>query len=686
MPQWATPIALTAAQLEKVPPQDRWRERTELYLRWAERTQWRGFAPEGLAATDPTGHDLTSSDEPEVGIIARARNRKAFDRLLADPDRRLRVPDFYRHALPGSGGKWSPYFTARVCRKHLDWLKTQAHLLQWELAVSVRPVENVSHSTTVGRYGPSRDAAHFARNATLKALKGGAALTDQGSIQRPCLAVIDFGGPFLNECFARGGGGTRFVALWDQDEVRSKRAPWWASGTALPYGRELGAQALEAITRQTKDPHHPREETEIYRELDYMVARRDARRRVWIATHGAHVTATVGGGHDPLAALTGGGDSDAASDADLLFVQLPGLTAGDCSGGSLSAHVLDGVRYALDRCNPHVPLVLTLCYGTYAGPHDGSSLIERALDDLLKLRKRNFAVVLAAGNAQDAGCHVRREVCPGKSALLRMALTPADTTDTFMELWYARAADGSALRVRVRTAGRDWSEWVQPGQEVTLRDDATHEPLALLTSAHDVAHGDRSLVLLALAPTAARVNDDGPLNVPGLWELEVALLTNDKQSVVFDAWIERDDPNRFNTSPGAAQCAFVGLDAEDTSNTLSSLATGSRTVVVTGYRWSDGLLADYASLPAVDAPPRALPLMAAPCEEDLFKPGIRACAVRSGDSHLMGGSSVAAPVLARRLFNHWLDLPAAQRVVSAGLLEDLARASQGVIRAVDSGR
>ena len=56
--------------------------------------------------------------------------------------------------------------------------------------------------------------------------------------------------------------------------------------------------------------------------------------------------------------------------------------------------------YALDLCKAHTPLAVNISYGTFAGPHDGSSLLESALDELLAMGRKNFAIVLAAGNAR----------------------------------------------------------------------------------------------------------------------------------------------------------------------------------------------------------------------------------------------------------------------------------------------
>jgi len=65
-------------------------------------------------------------------------------------------------------------------------------------------------------------------------------------------------------------------------------------------------------------------------------------------------------------------------------VQLPSLTGADSAGGSLSAQVLDGVRYGLDVCTGDARIVINLSCGSFASPHDGSSLIKGQPLDLLR--------------------------------------------------------------------------------------------------------------------------------------------------------------------------------------------------------------------------------------------------------------------------------------------------------------
>ena len=639
----------------------------DLYACWAQATGWRGFR---RAAGTGAATDKAAPPSGPLRIIVRVEGEgPGFSQRLHNALHctHWTVPPVYKHELPGGGGATARHFTATVPQGNLGWLATNTLGITWELAVPLRQAQNTLQADTTGRFGRQRSeqsmrAALLPRRPRRPRSRARAALPAPALLAE-AIAVIDFGCPFLNLRFSDGDEQTRVAALWDQDE-RPGQLPdaWWHQPPDTHYGRELDSNALSALFLQAHPPGGSpgTDEARLYRQLDYLRAYDDPRRRVWHATHGAHVLDMAGGRHDPLRPLLVAGDrpllrdppADAAGQAPLVFVQLPALTAADSSGGSLSAQLLDGVRYVLARCTPEAPVVVNISYGTFAGPHNGSSLIETALDELLRLRKDNFAIVLGAGNARDAGCHMRRTVAKNRCALLHFGLAPGDTTDTFVELWYPRPKRGQPwLQARVRTAGGDWSEWAPPGAKQTLFDPATGDVAALLQHAHQVPHGSQAMLLLAMAPTAHAMNDEGPLSEVGTWEIEVAFvdahLPADDATVVLNAWVERDDPG----DGGGAQPRFMAVDQSDDENTLSSIATGTHTVVVGAWQLQEGTAAPYSSLPAADAQRRALPLVYGLAEESREWPHVAAAAVRSPDLHRMNGTSVAAPVLARRLFN-----------------------------------
>ena len=647
--------SLFPAVPEQRAPGDRPDHGLDPYVRWSSYTRWRGFAT-------AVGWNRDQPDPPKVPILAKAANKRALARLLASPQLSAAVDDIYKQNLPGKGHP-SLHFTAQLDPKHLDWLTENTHILRWKLAMPLRDAQSATEASPKGRFGPDRDMASMHTGAFPRIDFDGAVLTSepkQGA-RVGAIAVIDFGCPFLNARFALGKG-TRVRALWDQASkptdprpaaAKRMQSTWpWQKPAHFMQGRELSQIAMNKMCAAVRQTSGGWEETQIYRGIDYLIAYADARRRVWYASHGGMVLDLAGGATDPMLSADGWAPDD-ASKAELIFVELPTLTAADSAGGSLAACVLDGIRYAMSRADENERLVVVVSYGNSAGPHNGTALFETAVAELLEARGKNFAVVLAAGNARDDNGHSARTVGPDRSALLRLMVVSDDTTDTFVETWYDSAL--GALEMRVRSPTRVWSPWIPQGQEVLMRDDTgCAEVVAMIRHDEVVPNGEGALALLALGPTSPPPGVNCALAEPGLWEIEFRLADKRPAAnpVDINAWVERDDPVRGRES---SRTRFIDQDEDDVRNTLSAMATGKLTYKAAGFNLQSGLATGYSSLPKAAVKDTRLVQVA--CEEDLIQPTVQATATRTGEVFRMNGTSVAAPVLARRLFNEMVVAP-----------------------------
>lgn len=655
------------------------------YYRWAVATDWRGFAR-------LTGWNRAPESSPTMQVMVDAGSVANLKRLLGQARWASSTHGCYKSPIPGTG-VWATHFTAQLTLDQLDTLARSRSAPRWRLAMPLRDARSAAEASPKGYYGVDRDLASMtAANVLASAVecvkypggKSAPPAEDLPSDLDGAIAVIDFGCPFLNGRF-EGAGGTRVHALWDQGSLPTppqqrpgdKDDPifgWpWHAPQRFGYGREMGPRTLAAITQASRVPGAP-EETAIYRGIDHLIAYADPRRRVWMATHGGHVLDVAGGAPFPKPKTA---EDEKAATAPLVFVQLPTLTAADSAGGSLGAHLLDGVRYAMARVRQDKPLVVVISYGNTAGPHDGKTQIERALAELLRERPLNFAIVLAAGNARDDHCHARRTVRKDRSALLRVAVAPHDTTDTFVEIWYDDC--GLSLEMRVRSPDRVWSEWVGQKGEVLMRATSSDGDVVAMIR-HDAprADGERALAMLALAPTARPPGVSCSLADAGLWEIELRLqekAAKEDTTVELDAWIERDDPVR--DTPGG-RTRFLDQEETDERNTMSGLATGGHTIKACGFNRGSGKPTAYSSLPA-DGMPDSLTVLVA-CEEDLQSPNIAAAATRTSEVYRMNGTSVAAPMLARRLYNRMCAGPAVSREGWAEVLQDLCNKEPATVK------
>jgi len=99
--------------------------------------------------------------------------------------------------------------------------------------------------------------------------------------------------------------------------------------------------------------------------------------------HGTHVAGTAAGFWDPNQTLYNG----IAPEATLVVYRLTQWTDVDA---------LVGLRWIKGKAEQlNMPAVVNLSVGTHAGPHDGSSLFEREIDNL---SGEGFIIVAAAGN------------------------------------------------------------------------------------------------------------------------------------------------------------------------------------------------------------------------------------------------------------------------------------------------
>ncbi|MFO1340549.1 MAG: S8 family serine peptidase [Burkholderiaceae bacterium] len=611
------------------------------YWIWARLTEWAAFIDAGKPAD-------------QVGFIAEVKEASNVTALLREAEEKkldLAVPPLYSDDL-------TRHFTGRVARDRLHELSALPGLARWELGAPVAmpagPTRSLPPVEPTGAAGPD-------------------------PLTGPVMAVIDDACAFLHQAFADNSGTPRMLRLWDQGFGTTARpgaaAPHgdWQAVPGLHYGRELVTTRPELAGLGTL----PNEAT-AYLARDYLVDRRpDAGPppRLLAATHGTHVMHMAGGWPDPV--RPGLAERDQAAKADLVFIGLPPATAVDTTAGSLAGQVVDGLRYLLSRVAPGAKVVASISYGCEAGPHDGSNLLETAVDELMERRGQDFVVLLGAGNSRMEGTHASRRLKADETWALRWQAIEQDQTDTFLEIWYPRGAD---LRVQLTapTAPAMPTPWLSAGEMAKLIDDEGHV-IAAAMHLDQVPNGRDPMVLLAMRPT-----DPSAAVAPapaGLWAVKVK--NEGKADVDVNAWVETDEPGH---TAGDDHSRLLDDVTED--GTLSGYATGRHSVVAGGMRLRDGEAAPYSSLGPVRSGPRATrsPSALAPAEQDEMSPGFRAAATLSSDTWRMNGTSVATPWLGRLLLNHLADAKAPvrfdqwQQVINELMRSD---AGQGFLRAPD---
>lgn len=197
------------------------------------------------------------------------------------------------------------------------------------------------------------------------------------------LAVLDSGITWDLEVFRKADGSTRIQYLWDQtvseetDDVRYGK---------MPDGFSLGTEyTAEEINAALQLPALDR-----YR----LIPSRD------LSGHGTAV-AGIATGRSADGLYTG-----AAPEAELIVVKLglPGNSGGVEEGFPRTTEILRGVTYALRKARQlNMPLVINLSFGNSYGSHDGSSLLERFLDNASEIGRT--VICVGSGNEGAARGH-----------------------------------------------------------------------------------------------------------------------------------------------------------------------------------------------------------------------------------------------------------------------------------------
>jgi len=246
------------------------------------------------------------------------------------------------------------------------------------------------------------------------------------------IGIIDSGFDLTHPCFRAPFPleNTRILAAWVQTTTAAGRAP---------HGFDYGIEYTQE-------------------EIDQAAA--------------ANQILTNGGGHGTSVAgiAAGNGRPDGifkgmAPEAELILVTYKNDVP---IGGS--AFVLDAIKYiegfatALAR-----PVVINLSQGDDLGPHDGTSLLERAIDHVVSSGRTLIVKSAGNGSHRPARCHANGQVKSASRFLLPFDLLPTmeiPVDGDTIELWYRR---GDRFSVALKTPSGYMSDFVPAGESTVLR-------------------------------------------------------------------------------------------------------------------------------------------------------------------------------------------------------------------------
>jgi Subtilase family len=492
------------------------------------------------------------------------------------------------------------------------------------------------------------------------------------------IGVIDSGCPFAHRSLRSSSGtGTRLIGIWDQDASPAFTAE--GNGGFCPpdlgYGCEIRKRELNKVmTRHTRAGVIS--EDACYESVGYL----GMRHRM---THGSAVLDLLAGPLPFLARSSASPDRVASWEvdstervhaADIAFVQLPRDAVQDSASAGLLRFLLDGLRYIISFATSETKkIVVNISDGTSRGSHDGSSIFELAMEELISEQRklgRELLIVVAAGNSRSELRHALLSFDRPKESLT-LRLPPGCETAAQLVIRIPGSAKDFKLLVTVPN-GQAKPISVAAGSAVSWVENGSTTCSVVVPAG---LPGRAICALVAWSPTVS----DSPKRAPALagdWKIAIEgrIAPQSLEDVHFYIARSRTNPGALRRS---SQARFLDVDGHyDPSKqlrnlevdpnppkspirrngTLNGLGTGRPGfgVLVCGaayHRNGQATIYSSAGPSAGAAPARNSVDRFMPADESRALDGIRAGGTYSGQSVRVSGTSFAAPQLARWAVN-----------------------------------
>jgi subtilisin family serine protease len=372
--------------------------------------------------------------------------------------------------------------------------------------------------------------------ATLLQAKGAGAeeLDGSGVVVGMVDSGIDIYHPTFIDIDQQGVERTRIEAIWAQTMRRraSEQSP-----AAWPYGVEYSRADIESDFK-SGHPHS-------------VVRHRDNR-----DDHHGTTTASLACGNGrsaPGSAVTPRqGVAPKATIAVVATVETSSRPLGDLK------RVADGIAYLFERAGKR-PCVVNVSMGDGLGPHDGTTLVERAIDQLT--RAKNRAVVVAAGNSNNIKKHTAGTVSRRSKFQSDFTVPGVQNDGETIQIWY----EGKhGLDVCLRAPGSQSTPIVKAGTGTHKKPIVLGNTVVVITSVLDDRRNGKNVIEIMISPAAASSMVD-----EGIWQ--ITLINRNEHGIRFDAWIAQDIDPTWGVN-------FADAIEDDCTLTTPSTAAGALTV------------------------------------------------------------------------------------------------------------
>lgn len=487
------------------------------------------------------------------------------------------------------------------------------------------------------------------------------------------IGVIDDGIAFAHERFRDAAGGSRVQCFWRQHGPNRSSTVVLGTEICKSDGAN-GEPGIDTLLNESRVAGVVDEET-FYRRAGLIdFAEAGHKTAAWRASHGTHVL-DVAAGADPAEGVT---------NRPIVCVELDPATVADTSLAPMAEKLELAIDYILQRADAlsgdgdPLPVVINFSFGNIAGPHDGTSVVERIIEDRIAAQPDRLRIVLPSGNSHLSRCHARVAFANKKDMVeLPWRVQPDDITQSSMQIWMPHAGSNSPEAARMKISIRS-----PAGVETPLLGETHSAGVILLNDGQIVCAAqylfmpfptERGVFAINLQPTAPAELGDR-LAPPGVWTVKLYNVSLADTEPVH-AWIQRDDrvysyPRRGRQSYFDKSC-YVRFDAQgfpiveddppeqppcvvQRAGLLNAIAAGEGAIVAGAFLRRDLRPAMYSAGGPI-TPTRGGALDAAFRKPDAMlvgddskvHAGLLAAGSRSGSVVAFSGTSVAAPQLAR---------------------------------------